>query len=166
MTEATQREDAQHTIIEPFELVEVAKQMKNMQNNKACGPDGVPTESLRLVDKIDPMLICDQMNDALEKGIPPVWWTSILTPLYKGKGNVTECDNYRGIKLMCHGMKLFERLVEDRLRHVIEISGTQYEFQQGKSTTEPIFALRMMQGKHLEKRQDLHNDLCRSRKSV
>ena len=81
MTEVTQREDAQHTVIEPFELVEVAKQMKKMQNNKACGPDGVPTESLRLVDKIDPMLICDQMNDALVKGIPTVWRTSILTPL-------------------------------------------------------------------------------------
>ena len=110
----TQREDTPHTIIEPFELVEVEKQMKKMPNNKACGPDGVPTESLRLVDKIDPMLICDQMNAALEKGIPTVWRTSILTPLYKGKGNVTECTNYRGIKLMCHGMKLYERLVEDR----------------------------------------------------
>ena len=49
MTEVTQREDAQHTVIEPFELLEVAKQMKKMQNNKACGPDGVPTESLRLL---------------------------------------------------------------------------------------------------------------------
>ena len=39
MTEVTQREDAQHTIIEPFELVEVAKQLKKMQNNKACGPE-------------------------------------------------------------------------------------------------------------------------------
>ena len=136
--------------------MEVEKQMKKMQNNKACGPDGVPTESLRLVDKIDPMLICDQMNAALEKGIPTVWRTSILTPLYKGRGNMTECNNYRGIKLMCHGMKLYERLVEDRLRQVIEISSTQYGFQQGKSTTEPIFALRMMQEKHLEKRQNLH----------
>ena len=117
MTELTQREDAPHTVIEPFELVEVAKQMKKMQNKKARGPDGVPTESLRLVDKIDPMMICDQMNAALEKGIPTVWRTSILTPLYKGKGNVTECNNYRGIKLMCHGnigMKLYERLTSGR----------------------------------------------------
>ena len=43
MTKVTQREDTPHTIIEPFELVEVEKQMKKMQNNKACGPDGVPT---------------------------------------------------------------------------------------------------------------------------
>ena len=61
-----------------------------------------------------------------------------MTPLYKGKGNVTDCNNYRGIKLMCHGMKLFERLVEDILRQVIEISSTQSGYQQGKSTTEPI----------------------------
>ena len=80
-TEVNQREDAQHTIIEPFKLMEVETQMKKMQNNKACGPDGVPTESLRLVDKIDPMLICDQMNAALEKGIPTVWRTKILIPL-------------------------------------------------------------------------------------
>ena len=80
MMGVTQREDTQHAIIEPFKLVEVSKQMKEMQNNKACGPDGVPTESVRLVDKIDPMLICDQMNPALEKGIPTVWRTSILHP--------------------------------------------------------------------------------------
>ena len=43
MTEVTQREDTPHTIIEPLELVEVEKQMKKMQNNKACGPDGIPT---------------------------------------------------------------------------------------------------------------------------
>ena len=165
MTEVIEREDAQHTIIEPFELVEAAKQMKKMQNNKACGSDGVPTESLRLVDKIDPMLICDQMKAALEKGIPTVWRTSILTPLYKGKGNVTECNNYRGIKLMCHVMK-YERLMEDILRQVIEICSTQYVCQQRKSTKEPIFALGMMQEKHLGKRQSLHYDLCRYRKSV
>ena len=90
--------------------------------------DGVPTESIRLVDKIDPMLICDQMNAVLEKGIPAVWRTSMLTPLYKRNGNVTECNNYMGIKFMCHGIKMYEKLVEDRLRQVIEISSTQYGF--------------------------------------
>ena len=103
MTGVAEREHAQHTTIEPFELGEVSKQMKEMQNNKACGPDGVPTESLRLADKIGPMLICDQQSGE----------RVFLTPLYKGKGNVTECNNYRGIKLMCHGMKMYERLVED-----------------------------------------------------
>ena len=50
MTKVTQREDAQHTIIEPFEFVEVAKQMKKMQINKACGPDGVHVFVVRWFD--------------------------------------------------------------------------------------------------------------------
>ena len=29
-----------------------SEEMKKMQNNKACGPDGVPTYILRLLDKI------------------------------------------------------------------------------------------------------------------
>ena len=61
-------------------------------------------------------------------------------------------------------MKLYERLVEDKLRQVIEISSTQFGFQQGKSTTGPIVSLRMMQEKNFEKRQNLHYDLCRSQK--
>ena len=79
---------------------------------------------------------------------------------------MTECYDYSGIKLMCHGMKLYERLVEDRQRQVIEISSTQYGSLQGTSTTEPIFALRMMQEKHLEKKTKPTHDLCRSRKCI
>ena len=59
-------------------------------------------------------------------------------------------------KLMCHGMKLYARLVEDRLRQIIEISSTQYGFHLGTSTAEPIFALMMVQEKHLEKSQNRH----------
>ena len=50
-----QREDAQHTILEPFKLMEVEKQVKKMQNSKACGPDGVPPRGrpkLRYTDTI------------------------------------------------------------------------------------------------------------------
>ncbi len=36
-------------------------------------------------------------------------------------------------------------------RQTDRVSGTQYGFQQGKSTTEPIFELRIMQEKHFEK---------------
>ena len=51
-----------------------------------------------------------------------------MTPLYKGTGNVTECNNYRGIKLMCHGMKLYERLVEDRLSKVLRVNRSRTEY--------------------------------------
>ena len=32
------------------------------------------------------------------------------------------CENYRDIKLMCHSMKLYERVHENRLRNIVSIS--------------------------------------------
>ena len=57
---------------------------------------------------------------------------------------------------MSHTMKLAERLIEARLRDITEIANNQYGFRPGKSTTEPIFILSMMQEKYIEKWQDLH----------
>ena len=67
-----------------------------------------------------------------------------------------ECSDYRGIKLMCHGMKLYERVVENRLSERADISNGQYGFQPGKSTIELIFTLRMTQEKYLEKQKERH----------
>ena len=34
---------------------------------------------------------------------------SILIPIFKNKGDIMNCEHYRGIKLMCHNMKLNAR---------------------------------------------------------
>ena len=79
-----------------------------------------------------------------------------MVPIYKGKGDILECNNYRGIKLMCHSMKLWERLIKARLRQITSIDNTQYGFRPGKSTTEPIFILRILQEKYREMNKELH----------
>ena len=78
-----------------------------------------------------------------------------MVPLFKGKGDVLECNNYRDIKLMSHTMKLWERIVEARLREITKIADNQFGFRPGKSNTEPIFALRMLQEKYREKNKEL-----------
>ena len=75
---------------------------------------------------------------------------------FKGKGDVLECNNYRGIKLMSHTMKLRERIIEARLREITNIADNQFGFRPGKSTRETIFALRMLQEKYKEKNKELH----------
>ncbi|GJS17044.1 retrovirus-related pol polyprotein LINE-1 [Tanacetum coccineum] len=42
------------------------------------------------------------------------WRLSEVIPIYKNKGDVQACSNYRGIKLLSHSMKLWERLIERR----------------------------------------------------
>ena len=56
------------------------------------------------------------------KKMPDEWRKSILVPIYKNKGDIQNCKKYRGIKLMCHTMKLWERVKEHMLRHETTIS--------------------------------------------
>ena len=37
---------------------------------------------------------------AFESGVMSEDWRSVIFPLYKGKGERTECKNYRGISLL------------------------------------------------------------------
>ena len=46
--------------------------------------------------------------------------------IFKGKGLVLECGNYRGIKLMSHTMKLWERIIENRIRETVELRNIQF----------------------------------------
>ena len=57
---------------------------------------------------------------------------------------------------MSYTMKLWERMIEARLREITNIADNQFGFRPSKSTTEPIFALRMLQHKYREKNKELH----------
>ena len=50
-------------------IKEIQKQLRKMKNNKSCGPDGIPTETLRIVDKLSPDTLCQTMNKAFQEGI-------------------------------------------------------------------------------------------------
>lgn len=66
------------------------------------------------------------------------------------------CGNYRGIKLISHAMKIWERVVEARLRGEVRICEEQFGFMPGRSTTDAIFALRMLMEKYREGQKELH----------
>ena len=87
--------------------------------------------------------------------MPEEWRRSVLIPIYKNKGDAQCCGNYRGIKLMSHTMKVWERIIETRLRDRVEISKQQYGFMPGKGTTDAMFALRMLIEKYREGQREL-----------
>ncbi len=53
-------------------------------------------------------------------------------------------------------MKLWERIIENRIREIVELRNIQFGFRRGMSTTEPIFALRILQEKYQERKKDIH----------
>jgi len=71
--------------------------------------------------------------------IPEDWKSSVVLPIYKGKGDPMKCGSCRGIRLLEHAMKVVERIFEHRIRLQIEIDDMQFGFMKGKGTTDAIF---------------------------
>ena len=69
--------------------------------------------------------------------MPDEWRESTITP-YKDKGDHMNCRNYRGIKLLSHIMKLWVRIIDQRLRDIVSISDGQFGFKSGVRTTDAI----------------------------
>jgi len=78
-----------------------------------------------------------------------------MVTVNKGKGDALECGSYRGIKLLEHAMKVFERVIEKKLRNVVKIDEEQFGFQPGKGTTDAIFIVRQIQERCMGKKKDL-----------
>ena len=55
-----------------------------------------------------------------------------------------------------HTKQLWEQFIDHRNIHIVELDDIQFGFRKGRSTTEPIFALRILQEKYREKGKDLH----------
>ncbi|KAK3537373.1 hypothetical protein QTP70_008831 [Hemibagrus guttatus] len=136
---------------------EVRKALKRMKSGKAVGPDDIPVEVWKCLGEAAVEFLASLFNRVLERErMPEEWRRSVLVPIFKNKGNVQSCSNYRGIKLMSHTMKLWERVVEARLRKVVEICEQQYGFMPRKSTTDAIFALRILMEKYRDGQRELH----------
>ncbi|KAK3524445.1 hypothetical protein QTP70_029322 [Hemibagrus guttatus] len=136
---------------------EVRKALKRMKSGKAVGPDDIPVEVWTCLGEAAVEFLTSLFNRVLKsERMPEEWRRSVLVPIFKNKGDVQSCSNYRGIKLMSHTMKLWERVVEARLRKVVDICEQQYGFVPRKSTTDAIFALRILMEKYRDGQRELH----------
>ena len=136
---------------------EVKNAVRRMKKGKAVGPDELPVEVWKCMGKMGIEFLTRLFNRLLMgEQMPEEWRRSVLIPSYKNKGNAQCCGNYRGIKLMSHAMKVWERIIEARLRDRGEISKQQYGFIPGKGTTDAMFALRMLMEKYREGQRELH----------
>ncbi|KAK3523644.1 hypothetical protein QTP70_005831 [Hemibagrus guttatus] len=135
----------------------VRKALKRMKSGKAVGPDDIPVEVWKCLGEAAVEFLTSLFNRVLEsERMPEEWRRSVLVLIFKNKGDVQSCSNYRGIKLMSHTMKLWERVVEARLRKVVEICEQQYGFMPRKSTTDAIFALRILMEKYRDGQRELY----------
>ena len=130
---------------------EVRTGLRKMKKGKAQGLDDIPVEVwIALGNKGEEFLV-NFFNRLLQGGKMSDKQRSVLIPLCKGKGDIKECGNYWGIKLMSHSMKLWERVIEARIMKEVTITEQQFWFVPGRSTTDAIFCLRMLLEKWTER---------------
>ena len=113
--------------------------LKKMKRHKAPGLSGLVAEMIQATGDTGTQWILDLCNGIVKEGsIPEDWKSSVVLPVYKGKGDPM------GIKLLEHAMKVVDRIFEHRIRQQIEIDDMQFGFMKGKGTTDAIFVARQM----------------------
>ena len=130
----------------PITMEELEKALRLTKSNKAAGPDLIPIETIKAGGEPMKNLILELLNLAWNTGtVPEEWNQSIICPIFKNKGDPLECCNHRRISLMSHVGKLYERILEIRLRAQVEdlLSESQCGFRPGRGTVDQIAALRL-----------------------
>ena len=136
---------------------EVEKAVRKMKLGKAAGPSGVMADHLKAGGEVVIEQLTDICNQIMiEGGIPDDWRRSTMTTLYKGKGDPLSCSAYRGIKLLELGLKVFDRIMDRRIRNRVTINESQFGFMPGRGTVDAIFIVRQLQEKYLGKNRKLY----------
>ena len=94
--------------IKEITSADIETALRNIKNGKATGPDNLPVEVWKSLERTG----VNFLKEALDK-ILDIWRKNILIPIYNNQGDTMNCGNYRGIMLMCHCMKLYERMHEN-----------------------------------------------------
>ena len=108
---------------------EILKALRMMKKSKAAGPTGIVSEMFTAEEDWSVEWLTSLCNLIVAQGrIPDDWrWrSSILLPVFKGKGDPMECGSYRAIKLLEHAMKVIERVFERRIREKVKIDAVQF----------------------------------------
>ena len=140
-----------------FTQDEVKNAIKTLQNYKSTGFDGIQNEVLKLEGLLEP--ITHLMNRMLQGDVTLEQKKSILVPLPK-KGDLSNTSNWRGISLMSHVTKLFDKLLMLRLRDVIDkhLYYGQNGFREKRGCVQHILALSML--RDLSQTHDYPVHLC------
>ncbi|XP_053504574.1 probable RNA-directed DNA polymerase from transposon BS isoform X2 [Ictalurus furcatus] len=123
---------------------EVAAAIRHLKNNKAPGLDQISAEMLKAGGDEVVRVLTTLLNDCWHmERVPNDWRQGVIVKLPK-KGNLADCNNWRGITLLSVPGKVFCLVLLKRILRAVDqaLRDEQAGFRSGRSCTEQIFALR------------------------
>ncbi|KAG5613725.1 hypothetical protein H5410_013549 [Solanum commersonii] len=79
-----------------FRIEEVIRAISRMSRGKAIGPDEIPVDFWKNTDKAGIEWLTRLFNVIFKTAkMPDEWRWSTMVPLYKNKGDIQDCNNYR-----------------------------------------------------------------------
>ena len=139
--------DDDHDLVADIYSDTLIKIVKFLKRGKAPRPDNIHNEVLRLGTTTSLFHHLGRLfTSSIQIGyIPTAWKLATLRMLLKPDKLPSLTTSYRPISLMSSIMKLFERVIEQRLRSYLEdigfINKYQSGFRQNKSTDDHLFRL-------------------------
>jgi hypothetical protein len=128
----------------------IEKELKSLKNRISAGPDGIFNEMIKYGGNELTHHLMQLFQQILNSCIiPEVWKQRIIIPMFK-KGSKTNPDNYRGITLLNTTLKLFTKVILNKLLQYIEPREEQQGFRKNRSTTDAIFIVRQIAEKSIE----------------
>ncbi|KAG0723224.1 putative protein in type-1 retrotransposable element R1DM [Chionoecetes opilio] len=139
-------------------LDKVREAVAKLKGGKAAGVCNISAELLKAGGEAMIRGLHAVLTAVWQSGtIPPDWKRGLVVPIWKGKGDRQDCNNYRGITLLSVPGKVLAHLLLTRIRsHLVKHQRPQQSgFTPGKSTTDRILALRVLVERRREFRQGM-----------
>ena len=116
---------------------DICQSIGKISENSAPGPDGIPAILLKRCCNALKLPLRLLWERSLELGeIPTGTKLGVITPVHKG-GARNEAKNYRPISLTSHIIKVFERILVNRIVDFLEaeqlLNDNQHGFRRGRS---------------------------------
>ncbi|TWW66946.1 hypothetical protein D4764_20G0009780 [Takifugu flavidus] len=127
----------------PIFGAEVAEVVKQLPGGGASEADEIRPGYLKALDVVGLSWLTCICNITWTSGAVPLdWQTGVVVPIFKN-GDQRVCSNYRGITLLSLPGKVYARVLEKRIRLIVEplIKEEQCGFRPGRGTTDQLFTL-------------------------
>ena len=137
---------------------EIKKAIAHMKNGKVAGPGGIPAEALKADVNTSVEMLYSLFEEIWEKEeIPAEWKEGYLIKIPK-KGDLSRCDNYRGITLLSVPGKVLNRIILERMKGTVDqtLREQQAGFRQDRSCTDQIATLRIIVEQSIEWNSSLY----------